>query len=106
LLVEGPGDVFRVLEAGHAAVALLGTELTDAQTDKLALLDRTVLVALDNDAAGLAARRKVCDELVRRGVRAQPWPVPGAYKDVGEMPVGEVRRWMGGYARKEIVAAG
>jgi len=35
LVVEGSSDVFRALEAGIPAVALLGTDLSDWQAERL-----------------------------------------------------------------------
>src|SRR5262249_12575653 len=52
LLVEGAPDVFRAAEAGCPAVALLGSELSDAQADLLASLGKEILIATDNDEAG------------------------------------------------------
>lgn len=51
-LVEGPGDVFRLTEAGYTAVASMGTDLSPTQVEKLAALGKEVIVAFDNDPGG------------------------------------------------------
>src|SRR5262249_42678243 len=74
VLVEGAGDVFRLTEARYPALALLGTGLSNTQVEKLRDLDRTVIVALDNDKAGAAGARQVNRQLRRAGVRARVCP--------------------------------
>lgn len=94
LLVEGPGDVFRALEAGLAAVASLGNDLTKGQAKKLAALGKVVVVAFDNDPPGMQGTRKAEFSLVSHGVRPCVWQPPTKYKDVGDMPAEEVVKWM------------
>jgi 5S rRNA maturation endonuclease (ribonuclease M5) len=64
IIVEGPGDVWRLEEAGfHNGVALLGTIMTPGQR---VLLERTgatrLILALDNDDAGKSAMNKIVNQ--------------------------------------------
>ena len=59
LLAEGPGDVFKAWAAGFGAVALLGTDMSEVQIEKLAALNKKVFVAFDNDKAGVENAVKV-----------------------------------------------
>jgi hypothetical protein len=98
LLVEGAGDVFRAVEAGFPAVALLGTDLSDEQASKLAALGKEVVVALDNNDAGWRAAPVVRGKHHERGVPARLLHPPKDYDDVGDMPAAEVARWLKGAA--------
>jgi 5S rRNA maturation endonuclease (ribonuclease M5) len=67
ILVEGPGDVWRLEEAGiHNSVAIFGTDLSEEQ---LALLESSwamnVVVLTDNDEAGRKAAQLIKDKLQR-----------------------------------------
>ncbi len=67
VLVEGPGDVWRLEEAGiHNSVAIFGTDLSDSQ---LQLLDSTwsmnAVVLTDGDEAGQKAARNIAEKLRR-----------------------------------------
>lgn len=67
ILVEGPGDVWKLEEAGiHNAVALFGVDITEEQ---LALLEASwamnVIVLLDNDKAGETAAKEIKKKLGR-----------------------------------------
>jgi len=67
ILVEGPGDVWRLEEAGiKNSVAIFGTELTEEQ---LALIESSwamnVVVLTDNDKAGREAAQNIKEKLQR-----------------------------------------
>lgn len=90
VLVEGPGDVWRLEEAGvHNAVAMFGNELQDPQQ---VLLERsgalTVVLFPHQDEAGQRSRRYIEQELGRR-YRLYFRDLPA--KDVGEMTVEDVQ---------------
>jgi hypothetical protein len=93
LLVEGVPDVLRATEAGIAAVACFGHELSVAQSTKLSLLNKRVVAGFDNDDCGRAGAVKAINDL-RRLARAEVRHPPFRYKDVGEMPVAEVAAWL------------
>jgi 5S rRNA maturation endonuclease (ribonuclease M5) len=93
-VVEGPPDVFRLAEAGHVGVAILGVDASDLQMEMLADLDKEIWLAFDNDKPGDDGRARFRDRLRRNGVElsAHDFRVPRAFKDVGETPVDELRR--------------
>jgi hypothetical protein len=93
-LVEGAGEVFKIAEAGYPAVALLGSDLTDAQQKRIAKMGKKVVVAFDNDPPGREKGRIAHMLLSHRGVPTQLWFPPEGFKDIGEMPAGEVKRWI------------
>jgi hypothetical protein len=94
LLVEGPGDVWRAHEAGFTAVAPFGVELSQTQAEKLAALDRHIIIAFDNDEAGVFSRSRASATLRAQGVTVSVLPPPPAYKDVGEMAAEAVANWL------------
>lgn len=70
ILVEGPGDVWRLEEQGiHMSLALFGTELTDAQLNILeASGAMSLIVITDNDKAGKEAAERIntmCNRMFR-----------------------------------------
>lgn len=93
LLVEGPGDVWRAVEAGVPAVAILGNEATVKQAKMLAVLKKVVVIAFDNDEAGQDGAPRSRDRLQTVGVTTHVVAVPPAYHDLGDMPASEVRAW-------------
>lgn len=93
LLVEGPADVLRCEEAGVPAVALMGSDLSEEQRVTLMCLPWAVYVALDNDEAGQAGAARIAAD---GGFPLEVCPPPGPYRDVGEMPAGELREWAEG----------
>ena len=91
IIAEGPGEVWRLVEAGIAnAVALFGCRLSDEQQ---ILLERsgalTVVVLLNNDKAGEEGRA----DMVRRLSRSYKILCPTLpANDVGDMSVTAVQR--------------
>lgn len=84
ILVEGPGDVWKLEEAGiHNAVALFGVNITDEQ---MTLIEASwcinVIVLLDNDDAG----KRASEEIKKIFCRTHRLYFP-AYdgKDIGEL---------------------
>jgi 5S rRNA maturation endonuclease (ribonuclease M5) len=89
-VVEGPGDVWRLSEAGaNNAVALMGSSLSDEQQVLLEMSGAMdVVVLVDMDKAGNAAR----DELRQRLQRSFRLHFPELKtKDIGDMTVAQVR---------------
>lgn len=91
VLVEGPGDVWRLHEAGvKNAVGMFGADLTDEQQ---IILERSgamkLYIVRDNDAAGEISEGKLRD-LLCRSYKVR-FIVPSA-KDVGEMTPEQVKR--------------
>jgi hypothetical protein len=98
LLVEGAPDVFRTAEAGVPAVAGFGTDLSVVQIRKLASLQKRVVIAFDNDAAGREAATSMARLLQWEGVKAVVHHPPVGFKDVGEMPAPAMAGWLAGVA--------
>jgi DNA primase len=69
VLVEGQMDVIACHAAGLAAVAPLGTALTETQAQKLKRYCDEVVVLYDGDNAGRAAAEKAFDVLADVGLR-------------------------------------
>jgi 5S rRNA maturation endonuclease (ribonuclease M5) len=90
VLVEGPGDVWRLEEAGvHNAVAMFGLELADEQQVTLEMSGAMkVVLLLDNDKAGQEAIPQLKKILSRSYNLSFPKLLA---KDVGEMSVEQVR---------------
>ena len=92
-LVEGPGDIWRLEEAGiRCGVAMLGAELTDPQQ---ILLERSgalnVVVLTDMDDAGRLAAQKLKKQL-GRCFRVYAPDLPA--KDLGELDPGSINGFL------------
>lgn len=99
ILVEGPGNVWRLEENGiHNSVAMFGSNLSDKQ---LLLLDNigctTIILLTDNDTAGQEAKKNIINKCQKTHrifcpVISKP--------DVGEMTSDEIKREIIEYIRK------
>ncbi len=92
ILVEGPGDVWKLEMAGiHNSVAMLGVSLSETQQIIIERTPATKIVVLpDNDEAG-----KICSEDIYERLKnlyELKFPEIGTYKDLGEMPIEEIRK--------------
>jgi 5S rRNA maturation endonuclease (ribonuclease M5) len=67
ILVEGPGDVWRLEENGiHNSLAILGTTLQDTHISTIGSCGvLSVILLLDNDKAGKAAKKTIKKQLER-----------------------------------------
>jgi 5S rRNA maturation endonuclease (ribonuclease M5) len=90
-LVEGPGDAWKLEDAGNSAMALLGNSITADQASKIKALDKQMFIALDNDNAGRLGAHTVKKQL---GGNAHVLNVPTGYKDIGEMTTAAVNKWL------------
>ena len=95
IVTEGPGDVWKVEEAGGVAVAVLGVDLTGEQVKKLRALGRPLLLAFDNDKAGRRGMMSAEDLLMTKRIPADHHLVPNQYHDLGSMPTEAVIQWLG-----------
>jgi hypothetical protein len=79
LVCEGLPDALTAATAGFAAVAILGASYADARVVQQ-IVDqsngRRVLLAFDNDHAGIAAAERVHDLLSRHEVTVDRLPLP------------------------------
>ncbi|MBQ7095911.1 MAG: DNA primase [Clostridia bacterium] len=84
ILCEGNLDVVSLVQAGfEGAVAPLGTAFTKEQARILAKYAKTVVVAFDNDSAGLKATEKAIRFLEENGIPVRVLQMSGA-KDPDE----------------------
>jgi DNA primase len=82
--VEGIFDAIKIHNIGLPCIAVLGAGKKPAVEQQLGLLGQRVIAILDNDDAG--------NELKRL---ADKWyKVPDSFKDLGEMPQGEVNEFI------------
>ena len=91
ILCESPGNVLRLEEAGiHNSVALFGTNLSEAQLNKLyGFQIYTINLLFDNDEAGKAASSLIKDKLSNI-FNVNAIALPEGINDVGELTSGEV----------------
>lgn len=94
ILVESPLDVVRLATTTVVAqgLASFGAHVTDEQSRLLTHLCDTVIVAMDNDKAGIESSKRLYTKLhPRRGVRW--WNYSGTTaKDIGDMTDEEIVR--------------
>lgn len=92
VLVEGPGDIWKLEEAGvHCGLAILGTALTAEQCKLLARLGAmNVVLLLDNDDAGKKATATIAKQL--KNLYNIEIPVIGDFNDVGDMPADAIKQ--------------
>lgn len=94
ILVEGPGDVLRLEEAGiYNSVALFGTSLSDEQQIILESSGAmSMILLLDSDKAGQAG----IDEIKHKCERSYNIYQPSlSTKDVGEMTIEQIKNEIG-----------
>lgn len=93
ILVEGQGDVWRLEEAGiHIGLGIFGDSLSDEQ--KIALDSSgamNLIILTDSDEAGLKAREKIMKQC-ERAYNCIFVDLPK--KDIGEMSVDEVKKFL------------
>lgn len=95
ILVESPGNVWRLEEAGiHNALALLGSSISNEQ---LAILDHfgvmTIITLFDNDEAGHKCKERV-RQLFYRRYNIISIDLPQQYNDVGEMSIIDIHKFI------------
>lgn len=97
ILVEGPGDVWRIEEAGiHIALAIFGSELTDPQCQVLEKMNiSNLIIATDNDEPGIFARKRIREKCSRLYNIIDVYTID---KDMGETDVKIVQGLLGQYA--------
>jgi DNA primase len=90
ILVEGPGDVWRLDECGcNSALSIFGCNITNAQIQQLAEKNvQNVTVCLDNDKAGIEGAEKVYEKLK---MYFNVEVIKTNQKDVGDSSISEVQ---------------
>lgn len=93
LIVEGQFDVVMSHQAGYTnTVAVSGTALTAHHVGLLQRLSNRVVLALDNDKAGIAAVKRAADLMLARGMDVKVAKMEGG-KDPADMVVHDVTQF-------------
>jgi DNA primase len=82
-VVESSFDAIRLDQCGFPAVATLGANVSNIQTDLLQKYFNNVIVIADNDEAGGNMKSKIVERL---GSRVSVVQLDKQYKDIGDMP--------------------
>ena len=88
VLVESPLDAVRLHSLGYQAVASFGADVTEAQLRLLLRTTPGILVALDNDPAGITSTTNILEKYGTRfiePIRIFDYGVGSTAKDPGEM---------------------
>ncbi len=88
-VVESSFDAIRLDQCGFAAVATLGANVSNAQTDLLQKYFNEIYVIADNDEAGGNMKDKIIERL---GNRVSVIQLNKQYKDIGDMPDEEIKK--------------
>lgn len=82
-VVESSFDAIRLDQCGFPAVATLGANVSNIQTDLLQKYFNDIIVIADNDEAGGNMKTKIVERL---GNRVSVIKLDKQYKDIGDMP--------------------
>jgi DNA primase len=82
-VVESSFDAIRLDQCGFSAVATLGANVSNFQTDLLQKYFNNIVVIADNDEAGGNMKDKIVERL---GSRVTVIKIDKQYKDIGDMP--------------------
>jgi DNA primase len=82
-VVESSFDAIRLDQCGFPAVATLGANVSNIQTDLLQKYFNNIIVIADNDEAGGNMKTKIVERL---GNRVSVVQLDKQYKDIGDMP--------------------
>lgn len=82
-VVESSFDAIRLDQCGFSAVATLGANVSNYQTDLLQKYFNDIIVIADNDEAGGNMKDKILERL---GSRVTVIKLDKQYKDIGDMP--------------------
>ena len=82
-VVESSFDAIRLDQCGFPAVATLGANVSNIQTDLLQKYFNNIIVIADNDEAGGNMKDKIVERL---GSRVSVVKLDKQYKDIGDMP--------------------
>lgn len=88
-VVESSFDAIRLDQCGLPAVATLGSNVSNIQTDLLKKYFNNIYVIADNDEAGLNMLNRIRDKAGPRVIAVQ---LNKEYKDIGDMPDEEIKK--------------
>jgi len=81
-VVESSFDAIRLDQCGLPAVATLGSNVSNFQTDLLKKYFNNIILIADNDEAGSNMKKRLTEKL---GSRLSTIELDGIYKDIGDM---------------------
>ena len=87
-VVESSFDAIRLDQAGVAAVATLGANVSKTQIDLLTKYFNSVIVVADNDDAGQSMQSKIFEQMGHRAISIK---IPDRFKDIGDMSDADIR---------------
>jgi DNA primase len=87
-VVESSFDAIRLDQCGFPAVATLGANVSNIQTDLLQKYFNNIIVIADNDEAGGNMKEKIVERL---GSRVSVVKLDKQYKDIGDMTDEEIK---------------
>lgn len=88
-VVESSFDAIRLDQNGIPAVATLGANVSNSQTELLTKYFNNAIVIGDNDDAGKGMQEKILDRL---GSRATLINIPSRFKDIGDMTDDDIQK--------------
>lgn len=88
-VVESSFDAIRLDQCGLPAVATLGSNVSNIQTDLLKKYFNNIYVIADNDEAGQNMLTRIKDKI---GGRVSAIQLNSKYKDIGDMPDDEIKK--------------
>lgn len=88
-VVESSFDAIRLDQCGFPAVATLGANVSNTQTDLLQKYFNDIIIIADNDEAGGNMRNRIIEKL---GSRVSTIKLNKEYKDIGDMSDEEIRK--------------
>lgn len=91
IIVEGVFDCVWLFQNGYFSVGVLGSDISDFQADLLAKHASSVILCGDNDYAGRKLNRMMRNKCQNRGIKVIGEVLLDRYKDIQEVPVGELK---------------
>jgi len=88
-VVESSFDAIRLDQVGMPAIATLGANVSNSQTELLQKYFNNIIVIADNDEAGGNMKDKIIEKL---GSRVSIIQLNKEYKDIGDMPDEEIQK--------------
>jgi DNA primase len=92
ILVESPVDAVRCFTStGRTGVSSYGVHVSDQQLSLIHSRSERLILALDNDSAGVGETARICREFKRLPVYVFDWAVNEGAKDFGDMKDEEIK---------------
>jgi DNA primase len=88
-IVESSFDAIRLDQVGLPAVATLGANISNTQTELLKKYFNNIIVIADNDEAGSNMKKRLIEKL---GSRVSAITIDDKYKDIGDMQDEDIKK--------------